>query len=155
MAKKDWRLLAQKNMPMTTALRQWMLPCKEVTGATGYQDENLLLPLMQPALSSSPRNLHFQPGVALLQAMRAGIEEELPVLNFRLWSLQEECIGLLMALHKDFLTMFLEAGFSWQKEHLVDPTLSNVPDDILGLIHNEYESLVVLYEAAQVFRDFL
>jgi hypothetical protein len=53
-ANREWRRLGNKELPITNALRQWMLPCVEVTGARGYQDENLLLPLMIRTLSFSP-----------------------------------------------------------------------------------------------------
>jgi hypothetical protein len=134
-----------------------MLPCLEVTGARGYQDENLLLPLMIRTLSFSPSPASAitddPPAIALLQALQAGLEKELPALQFRLWSLLEDCIGLLIALHTEFLPWFLGAEMEW---HSVDGkvlSLYQVPEGILLLVYVHGMEEVMLKTVA-VFKAF-
>jgi hypothetical protein len=81
------------------------------------------------------------------------LEKELPALQLRLWSLLEDCIGLLIALHKEFLPWFLGAEMVW---HSVDSevlSLYQVLEDILLLVYVHGRDKVMMKIAA-VFKTF-
>ena len=157
------RRLADKIPPFTRMLRHWMMPgglpgADVVAGTEDPMSKGVLIPLMQKALTSAQKKTdpvsasnNDIPEVSFLKAVQDGIAKEIPGLQIKLWSLNEECIQILIDIHAEFLESFLEAGLRYDPREY---PLEHVAEDTIYLAQKR-GGADVLPKVAQILKKVL
>jgi hypothetical protein len=170
------RKLGNKLPPFTRALHQWSLPeipvrgKPRVAGSAGFQNKGLLLPVMRKAVdstkkshcsSSRPSAVEDEsPELALLVAAKEGLAKEVPGLQLRLLSLNEDCINVLLGIYEEYGPLFREAGLDGYAERrgrdpLANSCLSHVVEDLLFFSTINVLRRKVLTKAAGILKTVL
>ncbi|KAF2118792.1 hypothetical protein BDV96DRAFT_642966 [Lophiotrema nucula] len=155
------RKFESKVPPFTRALQQWMLPNngqlslgQNVAGSSQFQDEGLLLPLMQRAITESKLG-HLKPTdgelpeIHLLKLVQEQVGREVPGMQIRIFDVLEQCVQILVNLHRELSAAFDENGIG------IDDSTDFIPNItgqtvVLGTDSPEY-----LHQAAQIIETVL
>jgi hypothetical protein len=130
-----------------------MLPQDNIAGAEGYQSEGLLIPLMQRTVGSTSTDLNItdSPDIWLLKAVQEGLSKELPLLQTRLWALNEACVRIQVGLHDALVDKFRQAS-QHRYDRMDTSPLGNVSEDVMYVaaqLHDES----VLFKAVDVLKQ--